>query len=131
MSEMFSPTVVFNGHYTIRSLWIDFPDNRGNRLQLTVTDNETDCFCAAATVIDLNRESAGLCYLFVRGDFRKQGIGSALVDQVQIEAKRRGCKSLWLTVAKGNPARALYDKLGFIPAYHYEADGDLMMVKSI
>lgn len=45
---------------------------------------------------------------------QRRGIGTALVAEVVAEATRAGLP-ITLHVEKGNPARHLYDRLGFVP----------------
>ncbi|MDN3956028.1 GNAT family N-acetyltransferase [Sporolactobacillus laevolacticus] len=44
-------------------------------------------------------------------DYRGQGIGSALLREIEIKAKNFGYKSISLSVDPNNPARRLYEKL--------------------
>jgi ribosomal protein S18 acetylase RimI-like enzyme len=44
---------------------------------------------------------------------RSQGIGGEIVRYVVDEARRRGCKRVYLEVRADNPARRLYHRLGF------------------
>jgi ribosomal protein S18 acetylase RimI-like enzyme len=46
-------------------------------------------------------------------DYRGQGVGSALLKEVEIKAKGFGYKSISLSVDPNNPARRLYEKLGY------------------
>ncbi|MFV0333912.1 MAG: GNAT family N-acetyltransferase [Tropicimonas sp.] len=55
--------------------------------------------------------------LFVAGEARGMGLGSALIDAVIDEAARRDMDEVRLDVIDGNPrARALYERHGFRPA---------------
>ena len=45
--------------------------------------------------------------------WRGQGIGTAIVDYVVAEARRRRCGRVYLEVRVDNPARRLYHRLGF------------------
>lgn len=45
-------------------------------------------------------------------DFQNQGIGTSLIQSV-IQEARSNNKKLWLKVLKGNPAKKLYQRLGF------------------
>ena len=48
-------------------------------------------------------------------DFRRQGIGEALVEQLTADLKTMGSQCLTLEVRQSNtPAIALYEKLGFV-----------------
>jgi len=56
------------------------------------------------------------CYIehiAVDESMRGQGIGERLITQAETELKNRGYSSLTLAVAKGNPAKHLYDRVGF------------------
>ncbi|HEY3368989.1 MAG TPA: GNAT family N-acetyltransferase [Symbiobacteriaceae bacterium] len=46
-------------------------------------------------------------------EFRGTGIGATLIRELQAQAERVG-KPLGLQVAKANPARRLYERLGFV-----------------
>lgn len=51
--------------------------------------------------------------LFVRPEFRRQGVARALLTQLWIECERRDCKSVYVEVGGDNsPAIALYRQLG-------------------
>ena len=45
-------------------------------------------------------------------NYQKQGIGTSLI-QLIIEKARENNRKLWLKVLKGNPAKQLYQRLGF------------------
>lgn len=63
--------------------------------------------------------------LYVRPEHRRQGLGSALMQQVETWAKERGDRQIGLQVFHQNqPARRLYEKLGYQPQA-------LWLVKSI
>lgn len=54
--------------------------------------------------------------LFVRPEARGQGVGSALLQAIFVEAQRRGYQEVRLDVINSNPrARALYERAGFRP----------------
>ena len=48
--------------------------------------------------------------------YRGAGLGAALVGAAVAEARRRSLPALSLSVEDGNPARRLYERLGFVPA---------------
>ena len=48
--------------------------------------------------------------------YRGAGLGADLVAAAVTEARRRGLPALSLSVEEGNPARRLYERLGFRPA---------------
>ena len=63
------------------------------------------------------RETAGELHInnvAVRAEFRRRGIGAALLNQVLEEARRRNAKAAFLEVRSANDAaQALYEKSGF------------------
>lgn len=50
--------------------------------------------------------------LYVKPDYRKQGVGRMLFHAVAKNAKETNCKRLELHVLDWNPAREFYEKLG-------------------
>jgi ribosomal protein S18 acetylase RimI-like enzyme len=79
---------------------------------------------AASQVIEFKKRDAGvvsvvereeeifLANIAVTPDLQGQGIGTSVIQQVLDEAKRSG-KPVVLQVLKVNPARRLYERLGF------------------
>src|SRR5829696_7228176 len=63
------------------------------------------------------RETAGELHInnvAVRSDYRRRGIGAALLTRVIEEARRRKANAAFLEVRSANqPAQALYEKKGF------------------
>jgi GNAT superfamily N-acetyltransferase len=59
------------------------------------------------------RDYAYLGDLFVRAPHRSQGIGRALIAEAERLAHARGVKRILLGVLPGNPAEAVYRKLGY------------------
>lgn len=59
----------------------------------------------------------GLIYhLAVSESFRKQGIGSSLMDEVEARLRARGCLKSYLLVAENNPeAEVYYQQRGWKP----------------
>jgi len=70
------------------------------------------------------RDYAYLGDLFVREAHRGQGIGRALVAEAERLARARGVARILLGVLPGNPAEALYRRLGY-RAYAVELAKDL------
>lgn len=67
----------------------------------------------------LEREVENRCFvmdgIFVRDDSRGQGVGTALLDAICDEARRRGYDEVRLDVIGENiRARALYERMGFV-----------------
>jgi N-acetylglutamate synthase len=67
-------------------------------------------------------DTAGLYCLAVDERFRRQGLAQAVIHGLLQAATTRGVKWVWLSVVEENePARALYQRLGFqtVSRYHY------------
>jgi ribosomal protein S18 acetylase RimI-like enzyme len=67
---------------------------------------------AGAFYVEENEQHHWVCTIFLKPEFQGLGVGSALLSQ---EADRARCKSkcLVLKVIKINPAKRLYERLGF------------------
>jgi GNAT superfamily N-acetyltransferase len=63
--------------------------------------------------------------LWVRGDWRGQGVGRALLRQVQDDARARGVPRLSLSVEADKDAKKLYTAEGFVDVPGRAADGVL------
>lgn len=48
-------------------------------------------------------------------DFRRRGLGEALIDLLFAQARSRGVRRIFLEMRRGNPAIHLYEKVGFEP----------------
>ena len=60
--------------------------------------------------------------LYVKNDFRLNGIGEQLLQRAQVLCSEMGYKGLALETATENPARRLYEKLGWkkdTHCFHY------------
>jgi ribosomal protein S18 acetylase RimI-like enzyme len=56
----------------------------------------------------------GMVYhLAVRSDFRKNGIGEALMQELERRMKAKGCIKSYLLVVNGNDAAEFYEKRGW------------------
>lgn len=78
-------------------------------------------------------------YGFVRADvpelsvcvlpgYRGAGLGAALVEAAVEEARQRSLDAVSLSVEVGNPARRLYERLGFAPVAAARQPGTLSLV---
>ena len=67
-----------------------------------------------------DNDLAGLQQVVVAASYRRQGIGIEMVSAALRWARLRGAHYAWLQVLADNqPARSLYDRLGFKPVYRY------------
>ena len=102
----------------------------GKMLRNWIAGNEQDCFVYVA--VDANNEILGWSYVRMQPEFMSyepgshlevilvdesasgQGIGQALLEASEVEAKKRGAQSMTLHVWTNNSrARAMYEKNGF------------------
>ncbi|KAK3098333.1 hypothetical protein FSP39_018523 [Pinctada imbricata] len=73
-------------------------------------------FCVQCVSLDGKSIPRGKCYvdhICVDENFRGKGIGKALMEFCDIEARRIGCKSIFLDVTTTNRARNLYERQGY------------------
>ena len=59
--------------------------------------------------------------------YRGAGLGAALVSAAVVEARDRSLVGLSLSVEEGNPARQLYERLGFQPVVGARHPGTLLL----
>lgn len=84
--------------------------------------------------VDAAEPAAELRQIYILKEWHGRGIAAALMDWAIGEARRRGCRELYLTVYVDNHrARRVYDRYGFVPVgpYHFmvgeQADEDIIM----
>jgi GNAT superfamily N-acetyltransferase len=65
-----------------------------------------------AVAVEWRRDEVLLADIEVAPAWRGRGLGTAIIGEVLAEAERRGLPVI-LQVLKGNPARRLYERLGF------------------
>ena len=63
--------------------------------------------------IDLEVMQGMLVELYVKPEFRQLGIAKRLLEFALEDMKEKGMKHVQLNVYSGNPAKRLYDELGF------------------
>ncbi|WIV21198.1 GNAT family N-acetyltransferase [Paenibacillus polygoni] len=81
-----------------------FAEDRTNRFVMLVDDE-----IVAVGIID----GSELSHVSVRPELQGRGYGRTFVTFLVNEIKRRGAKTVKLWVLKGNPAKKLYESLGF------------------
>ncbi len=69
-----------------------------------------------AVPMENQRHRGEVAKMMVHPDARRQGIAAALMRAVEPLARARGLTTLVLDTAKGDPAEAMYAKLGWVPA---------------
>ena len=92
---------------------------RGQALYGLVPDGEQAKAIGRFALVD---DTAGLYCLAVDERFRRQGLAQAVLHGLLQAATTRGVKWVWLSVVEENePARTLYERLGFqtVSRYHY------------
>lgn len=66
----------------------------------------------------LDRGYVGIYAIHVREDYRRQGLAEAIVKKILSEGAKKGATKAYLQVLSDNqPARHLYEKLGFVSEY--------------
>jgi N-acetylglutamate synthase-like GNAT family acetyltransferase len=64
--------------------------------------------------VEYDEPSAKLSAIVVDSDYRRRGIGEALVAEIEAEARARGCCLVFLTTAeRRGEAHAFYRRIGF------------------
>jgi ribosomal-protein-alanine N-acetyltransferase len=110
----------------------------GNRdLMLVARPSQSDVDSTPIVGYIVARETAGEFHInnfAVRPEFRRRGIGAALLDRVLGEARRRKANAAFLEVRSSNhAAQALYEKSGFKaiatrPNYYSEPREDAVVM---
>ena len=65
----------------------------------------------------------------VRGDRRRQGVGTMLLADLLARARAAGVERVSLSVEPDNPARRLYDRAGFVPVGR--TGGSMTMLRTV
>ena len=75
-----------------------------------------ECAGEAVGYISVERREASIFLgaIEIAPEYQGRGIGTGLIRDLQGEAERQ-CLPLNLQVLQGNPARRLYERLGFVP----------------
>lgn len=95
------------------------------------SQQQADAMGLASIQVDGEEVAVNICLLGVLPHFQRQGVASALVQQVKNAARRSSAALIFLHVATGNAAAlTLYRRLGFevtatLPGYYkYDDDDD-------
>ena len=107
MGEAFEPRF---GEAWTRSQCLGILGMPGVWLTLARTDGVITGFALARSILD----EAELLLLATSPQFRRRGIGAALLRSITAEARGRGVTRLHLEVRAGNGAIALYQTQGFV-----------------
>ncbi|WP_080281427.1 ribosomal protein S18-alanine N-acetyltransferase [Haemophilus influenzae] len=86
-------------------------NNQGERyfnLKL-IENNQIIGFAICQTVLD----EANLFNIAILPNYQGCGFGKLLLGELIFQLKERGVQTLWLEVRESNPARFLYEKVGF------------------
>lgn len=86
-------------------------NNQGERylnLKL-IENNQIIGFAICQTVLD----EATLFNIAILPAYQGCGFGKLLLDKLIFQLKEKGVQTLWLEVRESNPARFLYEKIGF------------------
>lgn len=97
--------------------------NRGRALYATIPAAGPVKAIGRLALVD---DWAGLYCLAVDEQYRRQGLALAVIRALLQEATSLGVRRVFLQVVEANePARALYDRLGFrtVSQYHYRVKG--------
>jgi ribosomal-protein-alanine N-acetyltransferase len=82
-------------------------------------------------------DQADIETVFVKGDYRRQGIAKALIENAQTQMQEKGVDKIFLEVRETNlPARALYNSLGFSDIsvrkkYYPDGENAVIMAKEL
>ncbi len=70
--------------------------------------------------------------LAVTAEYRRRGVGRQLLAAVEQKARSLGCTKVTLEVLEANPARKLYESLGYASPTYYKGSGQaLFLTKSV
>ena len=86
-------------------------NNQGDRylnIKL-IENNQIIGFAICQTVLD----EATLFNIAILPNYQGCGFGKLLLGELIFQLKERGVQTLWLEVRESNPARFLYEKIGF------------------
>jgi len=64
-----------------------------------------------------------LYHLAVAAEFRGQGVGTLLMDEIEARLKEKGCRKAYLLVKQGNSAAEMYEKRGWGEMTHVRLFG--------
>lgn len=93
--------LVGNCHY-----WLAGPDGKE-----AAEGEEAAGFSLSRTGVDEEE----LLLFAVSPDYRRRGVGLAMLEQLALAARGRGATRLFLEMRRGNPAESLYRRFGFSP----------------
>lgn len=102
--------------------WLAQPSEYELPLLATVGGTPAGCCLFVRAEIDAKHElTPWLASLYVAPDFRKRGIGAALVRAIEQHARRVGCGELHLYTSKAEP---FYARLGWTTRERFDWHGE-------
>lgn len=118
----------FNDGYSFNQLKSAF--NNGRFFCLGIKDKES---LVAFVCYSVAIEQADIETVFVKTDYRRQGLAKKLIINAHLRMLEAGAKKAFLEVRKGNvPARALYQSIGYteisVRKKYYSDDEDAVVM---
>jgi len=90
---------------------------------LSITNNVAVGYLLAVYVFSLENFglTAEIDELFILSQYRRKGVGKALLETAELEFMRVGCTSISLQVSRENEAaRSFYHRNGYLDRSHFE-----------
>ena len=89
-------------------------DNQGQVLN-TQTPLSSGKYACGFVLTRHAADEEELLLIAVSPEHRRRGLGECLINQLFVEADKRGVRHIFLEMRRGNPAVHLYQRLGFEP----------------
>lgn len=64
--------------------------------------------------VSTNDNSIFIEIIEILPEYQSKGIGTEIISKIIADSKNKNCSRVWLQVFKMNPAKKLYDRLGFL-----------------
>jgi predicted N-acetyltransferase YhbS len=106
--------------------WLEQPSDYETALVAEIEGKPAGCCLFVRAEIDAKHDlTPWLAALYVAPEFRKQGIGAALVRAIEQHARSVGCGTLHLYTVNAEP---FYAKLGWITRERFDWHGEPMIL---